>query len=592
MIPECKNENFLLLGKPGSGKTLALGKVIETLITSRESVTLLAPTGKASLRAGDATNYKQAQTIDKFIYDEQFGDCLDDLRRLEGRAKSKDKPDVQNLIIDEGSMVDLRKLAVLFGMLNVEGSAMVKRIILVGDENQLPPIGFGKVFYDLVEYLRSDKTRRNHLIRLESNCRQQFDPNVLQLVDAFSGRNRYYSEALAKLLVGGLISPGLHVSFWKTRDDLDTSLQTRLCDVFSDEGISYAQVSKSFNELMGLYENGHVKGFDPQTLALDRFQIITPYNAGFFGTLGLNDFVRLEYKQGFWPARNKALAHSEKIIRTKNWYRWNVTTKKNVLLLSNGSIGVVCDNKTGRYFYFPEREKSIPSWMLDNDENFEPAYAITVHKSQGSEFKHTFVVIPQKKALLFRELIYTAVTRSSHKVSLFVQQTDEPDSPLGFACSRSAILNRNSSLFQEPMEAKHIIEPEAGVLVKSKIEYIIYHTLMRYRDAGQLTFEYEKPMRLKSLSYPIKTDFWVKVGNREYYWEHLGMLDLRDYSENWKSRRQAYESEGLSDNLVTTDDLSGLSNEFIDQVISDLIGGSLGGTKNQFSSHHYHLYQE
>jgi exodeoxyribonuclease V alpha subunit len=593
LIEGCLNNSlFVITGKPGSGKTTALGKVIEVLIASGESVTLLTPAGQASLMAGKATGYEQTQTIDKFINDNQLGDRLEALRRLEARARDKNKPDVQNLIIDDSSMIDLPKLAGIFGMLKLEGANAVKRVILVGDDNQLPPAGFGQPFYDLVEYLKSDKQRSHHLVRLETNCRPFFDPNVLRLVDAFSGRNRY-SEVLAPLtwmkMKSKELSPGLQVSFWETRAELEEAIQACLGDVFETEGLSGTPGSKSFNELMGLDENGHVKGAKPRTLGLDRFQIITPCNAGFFGTLGLNDFMRLEYQQGFWPAGSEKLAHPGKIIRTNNWYRWDAVAKKNDLMISQGSLGMVCDDENGRNFYFPERKERIPSRLLDDEENFEPAYAITIQKSQGSEIKHTFVVIPHKKKLLFRELIYTALARSSHKVYLFVQQSEEPGGILGFASARSVILSRNSSLFQTPMHAKRMLEPEAGVLITSKAENIIYRALMGYRDTGQLAFEYEKPITPNSL---IKTDFRVKVGNREYYWEHLGMLDIRDYFEHWKSRRQVYETEGLSDNLVTTDNMCGLASESVDRVIHDLLGGNPGGEQNQFSNHHYHLNQE
>jgi len=589
------NSFYVVTGKPGSGKTIALKKVIEYLREQGEEVTLLTPTGKASVRAKESTKY-QAQTIDLAIFKNQFNSCLDDLRILEKRANEKPKPEIQNLIVDESSMVDLRRLAVVFGMLTLEGDGAIKPLILVGDENQLPPIGFGKPFYDIVEYLRSNKkTREKNIVRLETNCRQKFDEDVIRIADVFAGTNRYYAEMLAKLQKGYEVSPGLYVVFWKDKDELQAAIKARLTEVLKEEAITSGDISERFNLLMGLFKNGYLQGNDPSNLQLDRFQIITPYNAGFYGSIGINDFMRSEYKQDFWPDQtlNSRFGHSDKIIRTQNWYWWEGSPPKRVLALSNGSIGVVCNNKQGRHLYFPDRDNGIPSWKVDDEENFELAYAITIHKSQGSEFKHTFIVLPERKGLLYREMVYTALTRSSHKVTLFVRKTDDPEGPLGYARKRSAILARNSSLFQEPMDAKRIMEPEAGVLVKSKIEYIIYRALMEYRNKGLLSFDYEKEMSLTQLSYPIKTDFCVYVGDRTYYWEHLGMLDLREYSNNWKDRKHAYEAEGFLNSLVTTDDLSGISQEIIQKVVDDMINGDLQGVKDfRLSDHHYRLYHD
>jgi hypothetical protein len=340
-----------------------------------------------------------------------------------------------------------------------------------------------------------------------------------------------------------------------------------------------------------LFENGYVKGNNPANLNLDSFQIISPYNAGYYGTLGLNDLIRREYKQDVWPDRkhmNTLFGHSEKIIRIKNWYRREPPDWKRTLVLSNGSIGVLCDNKEGRYYYFPEKDARFKS--IDDDENFEPAYAITVHKSQGSEFRHVFVVIPARRGLLYRELVYTALTRSQYKVSLFYQY-NQTDDPLDIARQRSATLSRNTSLFISPQEAKSIYEPETDVKVDSKIEYIIYRALMAHREKGELNFDFHQMLKLSPLTWEHEVDFTVYVGDRQYFWEHLGMLDRYDYYHKWQEVKNAYKSDGYSNNLVTTDDLYGLSQEIIEEVIQDLLSGAVKGQKNAFSQHHYELYR-
>ncbi|EQD72097.1 viral RNA helicase, partial [mine drainage metagenome] len=148
-------------------------------------------------------------------------------------------------------------------------------------------------------------------------------------------------------------------------------------------------------------------------------------------------------------------------------------------------------------------------------DNFEPAYAITIHKSQGSEFDHVLIVIPEKRALLTRELVYTALSRSRGSITLFVQEVrGEP--LLETARSISSVLSRSTSLFEAPLaDGERVIEPEKGIRVKSKIEYIIYRSLMKARSDGWLSFIYEKELPLPDAPpglRVIKPDFTIETG--------------------------------------------------------------------------------
>jgi exodeoxyribonuclease V alpha subunit len=226
------------------------------------------------------------------------------------------------------------------------------------------------------------------------------------------------------------------------------------------------------------------------------------------------------------------------------------------------------------------------------EDDFEAAYAITVHKSQGSEFHDVFVVIPERRALLSRELVYTAMTRSTGPLSVFVQRSAR-ENPLAVARQRSDLLRRNSSLLTNPLDAHKAYEPEQGTYVKSKIEYLIHEMLRQQREAGSLLFQYEKPpltLTLDGKPTAVHPDFTITVGGRIYYWEHLGMLDRYDYYQDWCKRRAAYEAAGLSDSLVTTDDLQGIHQDRITKVIEDILQGTLEQTPgNEFSNHDYAL---
>jgi hypothetical protein len=227
---------------------------------------------------------------------------------------------------------------------------------------------------------------------------------------------------------------------------------------------------------------------------------------------------------------------------------------------------------------------------MDADD-FELAYGLTVHKAQGSEFEEVLVVVPERRALLSRELLYTAMTRSKTRLTLLVQKS-ERGNPLQIARDRSVIARRNSSVFSQPFDAARVFEPESGIKVKSKIEYLIYNALIGARQEGKISFEYESKLELPfgDRTVPIHPDFVIQSGGRTFYWEHLGLIDRQDYARDWRTRYRAYEAAGLKDVLLTTDDLSGVKSDHLAIVLDDIIGGSIKGRADLgFSMHHYTL---
>ena len=174
---------------------------------------------------------------------------------------------------------------------------------------------------------------------------------------------------------------------------------------------------------------------------------------------------------------------------------------------------------------------------------------------------------------------------------LLIQRTSHLN-PLQVARDRSVLLTRNSSIFAEPFDSRLIFEPEQGIKVKSKIEYMIYRELQEARNAGSLTFVYEEKLDLpiEGRAILIRPDFTIRSGGKTFYWEHLGMLDRADYSRDWRNRLAGYESRNFADALITTDDLGGVRQERLLQVIADLISGKPAGDgSTEFSHHHYSL---
>lgn len=591
---------YCVTGRPGSGKTQALRTLLDYLETIGESTTVLAPTGKAALRLNEAMSSGtvwKAETIDHWIFRAGLAPYLDGREALKDMRRTDKYPSTDNIIIDEMSMVDLPHLALVFRALEVHQADSIRRVILVGDENQLPPIGCGRPFYDITTFLREDVGRENrNLIRLTTNCRQQYDHTVLDAAHLFAEKNRYHTDLWERLLAGGRISDFLQVGYWEDAGQLQQIVRTNLDDLLTRVVPERQKLSdqQAFNRMLGLYDNGYVPNADAGQLALDRAQLLSPYRGGPEGSLGLSDFMRNQYRREAWPDqrfRDTSFAHSDKVIRIKNWYAWNNELKAPELRLSNGSIGVLCNNKEGRKAYFSESRWPV-AWDRMDEEDFELAYAITVHKAQGSEFDEVLVVLPERRALLSRELVYTALTRSKSRLTLLVQKTPRTN-PLQVARERSDLLLRNSSVFTDPVDARRIYEPEPGIKVQSKVEYVIYNALQQARTAGRLSFEYERELELEIDGKKIKIhpDFAVTCGGRTVYWEHLGMLDRRDYANKWRSRVAGYRAQGLADAVVTTDDLGGLRGDRLQTVIDDIVRGQIAGEPDarEFSDHHYTL---
>ena len=155
------------------------------------------------------------------------------------------------------------------------------------------------------------------------------------------------------------------------------------------------------------------------------------------------------------------------------------------------------------------------------------------------------------------------------------------------AKNNSHLIHRNTSIFNDPIDKKGKYIPEFGVTVSSKIEFIIYNALKK----SGLTFKYEEPLKLEKLPYKIKPDFTIFLRDKTIYWEHLGMLDTRKYYNDWIERRGQYADHGLSDFLVTTDDLNGVTHEKISELIEDIREFQLRETfGSKFSDHHYELF--
>ncbi|MFT3912600.1 MAG: ATP-dependent RecD-like DNA helicase [Anaeromyxobacteraceae bacterium] len=557
----------ILTGSPGAGKSYELLKLVSFLSTLQERYLILSLTGKAALRLRNnelGVKNVHAKTFDKFLVE---------LERQKGV-----KSIVHNLIIEEASMADLTKLAAVLRAVDPHASHF-RRLILVGDENQLPPIGYGKPFADIVDSLKADGARaERHHVSLATNCRAELPEEFVSLTNVFANNSKMGERVLADL-VKNKKAPGILVRTYRDKSDLYAQIREEFLSVAGHP----PTLNAGLDVLLKL--SGDMKS---RPTGLENFQVLSPYRAGYSGVSGLNLLFQSEYRTTERYTRKVgdiSFKLGDKLMHTKNEY------SNDELLVSNGSLGVASDY--GKVF-FADQDSPTPFSALRYLEDLELAYAVTVHKSQGSGFGHVFVVVPNRTGLLSRELVFTALTRTKTAVTLFVEANGDTELAqlIDKIRNNSAIASIRTSL--AVLGAKRFAYvPADGVEVKSRVEYIIYRKLTEAANrSGTFTFKYEQVYELAGRNFNLRPDFtiWLQDG-RTIYWEHLGRLNDRSYVKSWDSRRAIYEEKGDLDKVMTTDELKGISDEKIEAIITNLVGGDLAteDRSNRYSRLHYSL---
>ncbi len=572
---------FIVSGSAGSGKSYEILNIISHLENiENQKCLLLAPTGKAALRLGNDKDFKniEAWTIDKFIYDV-----------INRKISATELREYKNVIVDETSMVDLLKFNRLLEIFNFNDTSF-KRLILIGDPNQLPAIGYGRVLEDLLNYLRVNKKYNNNFVELETNCRSELmDNDVLKLAEAFRQGGEFENNLLAKFKSNEtVISEGFRTRYWKNKEELYKQIEEEF-DLLTNANKSNRQ--SKLNQLLGLTEEGElIKG----QMAVENFQILSPYNSQYAGTSKINDFIQSDFKKDSkFEFRKNQYKKADKLIRTKNYYN------KRELLLSNGTMGFISNKSKESFFYeTPDGVEKLPFYDIRGGEQeyFELAYAISVHKSQGSGFNHLFLILPARFGILSKELIYTALTRTKKSITLFLQtKDDEVNGILEIAQGRSFSGSRRTSLMLDKPYRFYDLEPEPGVFVESRVELFIYHLLMKKRDElgmDKFNFSYEVKPIVAGKEVNIKTDFTIFANNKTWYWEHLGLLSQRKYNWVWKNlKTKTYKEAGIWDAIITTDETNGINPSKIEELIEFIVNDTVKTEDKHcnYSNHHYYL---
>lgn len=565
----------VLTGSAGTGKT----KVIETLLEGlksnegRHGILLLAPTGKARVRLMQATN-KSAKTIHQFLFENGWID--EDTYELKSKGK-KAKGAFGTVVIDECSMIPLDLLATLVRAIRWD---RVRRLVLVGDSNQLPPIGPGRPFVDILAWLIRQGYDSN-IARLHMIVRHKgTDSEALALAQAFRSESSLVDddEILSKVARNNL-NNDLKVKYWNSPEDL----HKHMMDVLEEElGFSFDEEDyKSFNESLGLHNK--------DANNIENWQILSPTRVHHFGTIEINRVIQETFRKGLirqartWktprPFGPSGLVYLDKIVQVVNKRKFGFKKGQQYHgYVANGEVGAVLSTskkeKSDCIFVSYSSQSDIRyKYYRNQTDELELAYALTVHKAQGSEFEKVFLILPKKGGNISRELLYTGLTRFKKKMILLIQ---EDIGPLleNRQSTKSGPSMRWTNLFGMPDEIPEqmLFIPEGlihrtarGELVRSKSEVIVADTLHRLGIDYDYERRLENPNDTDDFRLP---DFTIYHSGKEYYWEHLGMLSNPEYAERWQKKRQWYKDCGFADRLVTSEDSTegGIDSSLIEET--------------------------
>ena len=207
----------------------------------------------------------------------------------------------------------------------------------------------------------------------------------------------------------------------------------------------------------------------------------------------------------------------------------------------------------------------------------ELAYAITVHKSQGSDFDTVILIMGQHMPLESREMLYTALTRQKKRLVILYNGEIERLKDLK-QNSKSSLLTRYSDLFESAKnvdfsdnngsdKSKYIHVTDRNERVISKSEVIVANTLARHG----IKYSYEKPLKLYGRDRPVKPDFTIEYDGKTYYWEHLGMLLQEGYRNKWLLKLELYRKNGIEPITSKDDSNGGIDSREIEKIIQEKI---------------------
>ena len=379
----------VISGGPGTGKTTTVAKILALLLeqNSQQKIALAAPTGKAAARLQESILREKMKSVFDGIRD-AIPEEASTLHRLLGsipdspyfRHNAKNRLSADIVVVDEASMVDMALMSKL-----VQAIAPDARLILLGDKDQLASVEAGAALGDICE------SECRGIVQLRESYRFRGDSGIGAVSLAVNLGNADHALSCMKDETHGDIR-------WKElprRDDLVRGIRDTVIQGFKD----YLQ---AIHDPLKIFQQ------------FEQFRILCALRKGPYGAVAVN------------KAAERILMGKNLIKPDKTWYEGRpvmITRNDYHLRLFNGDVGITLPDPeagNGLRVFFPDADglprKVHPLRLPEH----ETVYAMTVHKSQGSEFDNVLLLLPDRDSpVLTRELIYTGVTRAIHHVEIW-----------------------------------------------------------------------------------------------------------------------------------------------------------------------------
>lgn len=384
-VLECVKHGIMILsGGPGTGKTTTINTIIRYFDEEGMDILLAAPTGRAAKRMTEATGY-EARTIHRML---EINGGMEDGSRARFERNGENPLEADVVIIDEMSMVDIY----LFQSL-LEAVSVGTRLILVGDVDQLPSVGPGQVLQDLIE------SKSFPTVMLKKIYRQAGESDIVMNAHRINMGQKIALNNKSKDF------------FFLPRNDVQ---------------VIYKHMIQLITEKLPRYVEA--QPYD--------IQVLTPMRKGSLGVETLNEILQ-RYLNPADPSRKEHAAgdrifrEGDKVMQIKNNYQleWEIVSQYGIRIDSgsgvfNGDIGTIRRIREESWTVQVEYdEHRLVEYTFSQLDEIELAYAITIHKSQGSEYPAVLLpLLSGPKMLMNRNLLYTAVTRARKCVTILGSQ--------------------------------------------------------------------------------------------------------------------------------------------------------------------------
>ncbi len=381
VLGSVKNGIFILSGGPGTGKTTTINVIIRYFLTEGMDIYLAAPTGRAAKRMTEATGY-EARTIHRML--ELNGEVSEENRAVRFERNESNPLEADVIIVDEMSMVDIFLFQALLKAVMVG-----TRLIMVGDVDQLPSVGPGQVLQDIMN------SEQFPMVKLEKIFRQAGESDIVW--------NAHRIHAGEQLMMDN-----------KSRDFFFLER--------NDTNVIYKHMIQLITEKLPSYVEA--QPYD--------IQVLTPMRKGKLGVETLNGILqrylnpasedKKEYVTG-----ETLFRENDKVMQIKNNYQleWEVVSRYGIPIdkgtgIFNGDIGIIRQiNEYAHEVVVEYDEHRRVTYAFAQLDEIELAYAVTIHKSQGSEYPAVIMpLLTGPRQLFNRNLLYTGVTRARNCVTI------------------------------------------------------------------------------------------------------------------------------------------------------------------------------